>query len=85
MSQQLERSDLHRAAVALRQAGKSRREIKEILQVGDSTLNVALRGCLRLEVRLGTDLYRQIEGWAFAAMAERPTADAELGQQSNQN
>ena len=31
-------------AVALRRAGKSRREIKEILGIGNSTLDPALRG-----------------------------------------
>ena len=34
--------------IALRRAGKSRREIKEILGVGNSTLNPALRGEARL-------------------------------------
>ena len=35
---------LREKAVALRRAGKSRREIKEILGVGNSTLDPALRG-----------------------------------------
>jgi hypothetical protein len=29
-------------------------------------------GCLRIQVRRGTRLYRQIEGWASAAMASPP-------------
>jgi transposase len=36
--------ELREQAVALRRAGKSRREIKEILGVGNSTLDPALRG-----------------------------------------
>jgi len=36
--------ELHEQAVTLRRAGKSRREIKEILGVGNSTLGPALRG-----------------------------------------
>src|SRR5215469_1089459 len=36
--------ELRKQAVALRRAGKSRREIKEILGVGNSTLDPALRG-----------------------------------------
>jgi hypothetical protein len=36
--------DLREQAVTLRRAGKSRREIKEILGVGNSTLDPALRG-----------------------------------------
>jgi transposase len=36
--------EVREQAVALRRAGKSRREIKEILGVGNSTLNPALRG-----------------------------------------
>ena len=36
--------ELHEQAVGLRRAGKSRREIKEILGVGNSTLGPALRG-----------------------------------------
>jgi hypothetical protein len=27
------------------------------------------RGCLRIDVRRSSDLYRKIEGWAAAAMA----------------
>jgi transcriptional regulator with XRE-family HTH domain len=33
----------------------------------------AYRGCLRIDVRRGTELYRRIEGWARAAMAGPPT------------
>ena len=33
-------------------------------------------GCLRIEVRRGVELYRQIEGWAAAAMAATPPAAA---------
>ncbi len=29
----------------------------------------AYRGCLRVEVRRSTELYRQIEGWALAVMS----------------
>jgi transposase len=36
--------ELRDQAIALRRAGKSRREIKEILGVGNSTLDPALRG-----------------------------------------
>ena len=36
--------ELREHAVALRRAGKSRREIKEILGVGNSTLGPALHG-----------------------------------------
>jgi transcriptional regulator with XRE-family HTH domain len=31
-------------------------------------------GCLRIDVRRGTDLYQRIEGWALAAMATRGDA-----------
>jgi len=77
--------ELREQVVALRRAGKSRRDIKEILAVGNSTLNRALRGepaplirkntgddyhgCLTIGVRRSARLYRQIEGWAGAAMA----------------
>jgi predicted transcriptional regulator len=37
-------------------------------------VGVDYRGCLRVEVRRSTDLYRRIEGWARAAMAD-PAAD----------
>lgn len=41
-------------------------------------------GCLRVEVRRGSVLYRQIEGWARAAMAARPPGEAQLpGKDSN--
>jgi hypothetical protein len=36
--------EVREQAVALRRAGKSRREIKDILGVGNSTLDPALRG-----------------------------------------
>ena len=35
----------------------------------------AYRGCLRVEVRRSTELYRKIEGWALGAMSEPPAAD----------
>ena len=44
MANQLTSSELREQAIALRRAGKSRREIKEILGVGNSTLDPALRG-----------------------------------------
>jgi transposase len=44
MTQKLTFDQLKDQAIALRQAGKSRREIKEILGVGNSTLDKALRG-----------------------------------------
>jgi transposase len=44
MTNQLSRSEVREQAVALRRAGKSRREIKEILGIGNSTLDPALRG-----------------------------------------
>jgi transposase len=44
MRTQEELRDLREQAIALRRAGKSRREIKEILGVGNSTLNPSLRG-----------------------------------------
>ena len=44
MSQQFVFSQLQEQAIALRRAGKSRRQIKEILGVGNSTLDKALRG-----------------------------------------
>lgn len=42
------------------------------------------RGCLRIEVRCSTGLYRQIEGWAAAAMAGEAMAAAESGHDANQ-
>jgi transposase len=39
-----ELQELREQAIALRRAGKSRSEIKEILGVGNSTLDPALRG-----------------------------------------
>jgi transposase len=44
MRDKLALQDLREQAIALRRAGKSRREIKEILGVGNSTLDPALRG-----------------------------------------
>src|SRR5262249_22033796 len=44
MTDKLAFQELREQAIALRRAGKSRREIKEILGVGNSTLNPALRG-----------------------------------------
>jgi len=44
MTDKLGLQELRQQAIALRRAGKSRREIKEILGVGNSTLNPALRG-----------------------------------------
>ncbi len=44
MTNQLTSSEAREQAIALRRAGKSRREIKEILGVGNSTLDPALRG-----------------------------------------
>src|SRR5215469_5045557 len=43
MTDKLRLQELRQQAIALRRAGKSRREIKEILGVGNSTLNPALR------------------------------------------
>jgi transposase len=44
MKTKLELQELREHAIALRRAGKSRSEIKEILGVGNSTLDPALRG-----------------------------------------
>ncbi len=44
MRNELELQELREQAITLRRAGKSRREIKEILGVGNSTLDPALRG-----------------------------------------
>jgi transposase len=44
MTNELTFQELREQAIALRRAGKSRREIKEILGVGNSTLDPALRG-----------------------------------------
>jgi transposase len=44
MTNELSRSEVREQAIALRRAGKSRREIKEILGIGNSTLDPALRG-----------------------------------------
>jgi transposase len=44
MTNKLPFQELRQQAIALRRAGKSRREIKEILGVGNSTLDPALRG-----------------------------------------
>jgi hypothetical protein len=45
MTQKIEFSQLREQAIALRRAGKSRREIKELLGIGSNqTLNDALRG-----------------------------------------
>jgi transposase len=44
MADEVSFQQLRDQAIALRRAGKSRREIKEILGVGNSTLNPALRG-----------------------------------------
>lgn len=44
MRDKLELQELREQAIALRRAGKSRREIKDILGVGNSTLDPALRG-----------------------------------------
>jgi len=44
MMNELTSSEIREQAVALRRAGKSRREIKEILGIGNSTLDPALRG-----------------------------------------
>jgi transposase len=44
MTNKLSFQELRQQAIALRRAGKSRREIKEILGVGNSTLDPALRG-----------------------------------------
>ena len=44
MAHLLTSSEVREQAVALRRAGKSRREIKEILGIGNSTLDPALRG-----------------------------------------
>lgn len=40
------------------------------------------RGCLVITVRRSTELYRQIEGWATAAMAEAPQALRKLPDRS---
>jgi hypothetical protein len=40
-------------------------------------------GCLRIEVRRSTGLYRQIEGWAAAAMSAGDPAPIEPGHDSN--
>jgi predicted transcriptional regulator len=40
-------------------------------------------GCLRIEVRRSTGLYRKIEGWAAAAMASRDRAPDDLSHASN--
>jgi transposase len=44
MRNKLELQELREQAIALRRGGKSRREIKDILGVGNSTLDPALRG-----------------------------------------
>jgi len=77
---------LRAQAVALRRAGKSRREIKELLAI---TSNWTLKhnprtvrkntgadyhGCLRVDVLRGASLYRKIEGWAAAAMSDDATS-----------
>jgi hypothetical protein len=61
-------AQLREQAIALRRAGRSRREIKELLgmNTGDG-----YHGCLRIDVLRSTDLYRRIEGWASAAMTGR--------------
>ena len=67
--------------VQLRREGRSRRQIKEILgPMSNSTLDDALRtvrkntgdeyhGCLRIDVRRSSGLYRRIEGWSAAIMS----------------
>ena len=44
MTNKLSSAEVREQAIALRRAGKSRREIKEILGIGNSTLDPALRG-----------------------------------------
>src|SRR5215469_2955054 len=44
MTNTVQLDQLHQQAIALRRAGKSRREITQILGVGHSTLDRALRG-----------------------------------------
>src|SRR5258708_13613019 len=44
MTDKVRFQELRDQAIALRRAGKSRREIKQILGVGNSTLDPALRG-----------------------------------------
>src|SRR6516164_933295 len=69
---------LREDAVRLRRAGKSRRQIKQILgPVGNRAIHNALRGepppewtrrpgCQRVDVRQSCELYGKIEGWTSA-------------------
>ncbi len=83
--------ELREQAVALRRAGRSRREIKELLGItSGEILNEALKGeppqpwnvrpnakdAERAKARRSADLYRKIEGWAAAAMSAGRTMPA---------